>query len=216
MSGANRIKRIVRIEAVKYHTGDGIDGRRGMKKNGRVAAIAVACIGMSVAAATPGLVGLGVMAGEPSGFSAEFWLGNHVAIAGGPGHAYLWNRAGGHLHGDPLFHTGSPLLSPVGFLPLHARAGVRVRLANGVGNPREVGHRVPFGAEYALPIVPPGVFPEPAPILDFAPAIGFNGAVGFRHYFGPRRRKPQAGPPSFQRVEGTAPRCREESVGTLA
>ena len=66
--------------------------------------------------------------------------------------------------------------------------GVRARLANGVDNPMEVGLRIPFGAEYVLPIIPLGVFVELAPILDFAPGVAFNGngALGVRFYFGPR------------------------------
>ena len=157
-------------------------------RNGLAVMIAVACIGTSVAGAAPGFIGLGIMGGEPSGFSAKLWLGNHVALDGGLGYAYLWNGAGVHMHGDLLLHTGSLLPSLVGFLPLYAGAGVRVRLANGVDNPREVGLRIPFGAEYVLPIVPLGVFFELAPILDFAPGIAFNGnaAVGVRYYFGPR------------------------------
>jgi hypothetical protein len=189
MSSADRTRLYARIEAMKCCTEAGvINSRRRMMKNLVVVAIVVGCIGMSVAAAAPGLIGLGVMGGEPSGFSAKLWLGSHVALDGGIGYAYLWNKAGVHLHGDLLLHTGSLLPSLVGFLPLYAGAGVRVRLANGVENPREVGLRVPFGAEYVLPIVPLGIFFELAPILDFAPGIAFNGnaALGVRYYFGPR------------------------------
>jgi hypothetical protein len=157
-------------------------------KNGLVVTIVVACICTSVGTAAPGFIGLGIMAGEPSGFSAKLWLGNHVALDGALGYAYLWHGQGVHMHGDLLLHTGSLLPLLVGFLPLYTGVGVRVRLANGVDNPREVGLRVPFGAEYVLPIVPLGVFFELAPILDFAPGVAFNGngAVGVRYYFGPR------------------------------
>jgi len=155
-------------------------------KHGLVAAIVVVCIGTSVAAAAPGLIGLGVMGGEPSGFSAKLWLGNHVALDAGLGYAYLWHGQGVHAHGDLLLHTGSLLPSLVGFLPLYAGVGVRARLANGVDNPMAVGLRVPFGAEYVLPVIPLGVFFEVAPIVDFTPEVGFNGnaAVGVRYYFG--------------------------------
>jgi hypothetical protein len=159
-----------------------------MMRNVLVVAIMVGCIGTSVVAAAPGLIGLGIMGGEPSGFSAKLWLGNHVALDGGLGYAYLWNGKGVHMHANLLLHTGSLLPSLVGFLPLYAGAGVRVRLANGVDNPREMGLRVPFGAEYVLPIIPLGVFFELAPILDFTPGIAFNSnaALGVRYYFGPR------------------------------
>ncbi|MBN2466072.1 hypothetical protein JXD38_10680 [candidate division WOR-3 bacterium] len=74
------------------------------------------------------------------------------------------------------------------FLPLYAGAVARARLANGADSPMKVGLRVPFGAEYVLPIIPLGVFFELAPILDFAPGVGFNGngAVGVRYDLGPR------------------------------
>ncbi len=157
-------------------------------KNGLLVATVVACICTSVAAAAPGLIGLGIMAGEPSGFSGKLWLGNHVALDAALGYAFLWHGQGVHLHGDLLLHTGSLLPSLVGSLPLYTGVGVRVRLANGVDNPMGVGLRVPFGAEHVLPIVPLGVFFEVAPILDFAPETAFNGnaALGVRYYFGPR------------------------------
>ena len=157
-------------------------------KNFLVAAIVIACVGTSVATAAPGLLGLGVMVGEPTGFSAKLWLGNHVALDAALAYSYLWHGSGVNLHGDLLFHTGSLVPGIVGFLPLYAGVGARVRLANGVDNPMLAGLRIPFGAEYVLPIIPIGVFLEVAPILDFASGISFNGnsSVGIRYYVGPR------------------------------
>jgi len=159
-----------------------------MMKNGLVVVIVIACICTSVAAAAPGIIGLGIMAGEPSGFSAKLWLGSHVALDAALAYSYLWHGQGVHVHGDLLLHTGSLLPSLLGFLPLYLGVGARVRLANGVSNPMEVGLRVPFGAEYVLPIVPIGFFAELAPIIDFSPGPAFNGngAIGVRYYFGPR------------------------------
>ena len=155
-------------------------------KNTLVVAIVIACIGASVAAAAPGLLGLGIMAGEPTGFSAKLRLGSHFAVDAAAAYAYLWHGAGVHLHGDLLYHTGSLLPGLVGYLPLYAGAGARVRLANGAGDSMKVGLRIPFGAEYVLPIVPLGIFFELAPILDLTPGTAFdgNGAVGIRYYFG--------------------------------
>ncbi len=154
--------------------------------NRMVAAILVVCIAASVAAAAPGFLGLGVMGGEPSGFSAKVWLGDRIALDGGLGYAFLWHGQGVHAHADVLLHTGSLLPSLLGFLPLYTGVGVRARLENGVNNPTLVGLRVPFGAEYVLPLIPLGVFAEVAPILDFTPEVAFNGnaAVGVRFYLG--------------------------------
>ena len=66
-----------------------------------------------------GMIGLGAMGGEPSGFSAKLWLGNRIAFDGGVGYAYLWHRQGAHVHADLLLHTGSLLPSLIGFLPLN-------------------------------------------------------------------------------------------------
>ena len=155
-------------------------------KNGLFALIVAAGIGASVAAAAPGLLGLGIMGGEPSGFSAKLWLGDRTALDGALGYAYLWHGQGVHAHADLLLHTGSLVPAPVGFLPLYVGVGVRARLANGVDNPTHVGLRVPLGAEYVLPLIPLGVFFELAPILDFAPETAFNGnaSIGVRYYFG--------------------------------
>ena len=157
-------------------------------KNVLVVAIVIACIGTGVAAAAPGLLGLGVMAGEPTGFSAKLWLGNHVALDAAVAYSYLWHGAGVQMHGDLLFHTGSLLPAVAGFLPLYAGVGARVRLANGADNPMLAGLRIPFGAEYVIPIIPIGVFLEVAPILDLTSGLSFNGnySVGIRYYFGPR------------------------------
>ncbi len=155
-------------------------------KNTLTAVVVVAIIGMGAANAAPGLLGLGVMAGEPTGFSAKLWLGNRVALDAAVAYSYLWHGTGVHMHGDVLFHTRSLLPSILGFMPLYAGVGARVRLANGVNNPMLAGIRIPFGAEYVLPLVRIGAFIELAPIIDLTPTTGFygNGAVGVRYYFG--------------------------------
>ena len=155
-------------------------------RNSMIVALAIAAVGASVAVASPGGIGLGIMAGEPTGLSAKVYLGSHFAIDAAAAYSYLWHGSGAQVHADLLFHTGSLLPKLIGFLPLYVGAGARIRLANGVDNPMRVGVRIPVGAEYVFPIIPLGVFFEVAPILDVAPITGFTGnsALGVRYYFG--------------------------------
>ncbi|MEI7903403.1 MAG: hypothetical protein WCK89_24450 [bacterium] len=158
-------------------------------------ALAVASICIGVAAARPQGIGLGLMAGEPSGFSAKVWTGPHVALDAGLGYSYYsywWPNQGQALqvHGDVLWHTNSLTQSSAdGYLPLYIGLGARVRLAN-VGHetnyPLRVGLRIPFGLEYVFASVPIGLFVELVPILDLTPdarGFGGNSAIGFRYYF---------------------------------
>ena len=149
---------------------------------------AVLCAGVA-AAAHPQGIGFGLMAGEPTGFSAKIWTGRHIALDAGLGYSYWWYGQALQVHGDVLFHSRNLLQPADGYLPLYIGVGARVKMANSEGKhdyPMRVGLRIPFGLEYVLARVPVGLFFELVPIFDFAPAANFgyfNSAVGFRYYF---------------------------------
>jgi len=153
-------------------------------------ALAVASICLGVAVARPQGIGLGLMAGEPSGFSAKVWTGPHVALDAGLGYSYWMYGEALQIHGDVLWHTSSLLQSSQdGYLPLYIGLGARVKLANEYGDqdyPLRAGLRIPFGLEYVLASVPIGLFFELVPVIDLTPdarGFGGNSAIGFRYYF---------------------------------
>jgi hypothetical protein len=150
-------------------------------------AIASICIGVA-AAAHPQGIGLGLMAGEPAGFSAKVWTGHRVALDAGLGYSYWWYGQSLQVHGDVLFHSRSLTQSQDGYLPLYIGLGARVKLADEAHNypDMRVGLRIPFGLEYVFASVPVGLFLEMVPIFDVTPGTGFgyvNSAIGFRYYF---------------------------------
>jgi hypothetical protein len=153
-------------------------------------ALAIAGICIGVAVAHPQGLGLGLMAGEPSGFSAKVWTGPHVALDAGLGYSYVWYGEALQIHGDVLWHTSSLLQSSQdGYLPLYIGLGARVKLANEYEHqdyPLRAGLRIPFGLEYVFASVPIGLFLELVPVIDLTPdarGFGGNSAVGFRYYF---------------------------------
>ena len=142
--------------------------------------------------------GLGIMLGEPTGFSGKAWTGGDNAIAFGVAWGG-WGRGGYfHLHGDYLFHNGSLFNVTQGKLALHYGAGLRMRswTSNGYwvrgryyesrsGHTR-LGVRIPVGLTYMFDGAPVDVFLELAPGLDVIPGTSFDmaGAIGARFYFG--------------------------------
>jgi hypothetical protein len=149
-------------------------------------ALASICVGFAAAAHPDGL-GLGLMAGEPDGFSAKLWTSPHVALDAGLGYSW-WDYDALQIHGDVLFHTHNLIDREDGYLPFYIGVGARVKLANDAypkPYPSRVGLRIPFGLEYVFTGAPVGIFFELVPILDLTGQTGFswNSAVGIRYYF---------------------------------
>ncbi len=151
-------------------------------------ALAIASICVGIAVARPDGLGLGLMAGNPSGLSLKVWTGPHVALDAGLGYT-LWYGQALSFHGDVLWHTNSLTQSPDGYLPLYIGLGARVVMANAPDYPdTRIGVRVPFGLEYVFASVPIGLFFEVVPTFDLTgyPAgklFGQQASAGFRYYF---------------------------------
>jgi hypothetical protein len=155
-----------------------------------LAIASICCIGVAVAG--PEGIGLGLMAGNPSGLSLKVWTGPHVALDAGLGYSYWWNGGSAvQVHGDVLWHSNSLTQSADGYLPLYIGLGARVKLADVPHDypDTRIGIRIPFGLEYVFSAVPIGLFLELVPTLDLAgvpaDAARFepNSSIGFRYYF---------------------------------
>ncbi len=152
---------------------------------------AVASICSGVATAHPEGLGLGIMGGNPSGFSLKVWTGPNVALDAGLGYS-VWYGQALAFHGDVLWHTPSLLESSEdGFLPLYIGLGARVVMSDAPVYPdTRIGLRVPLGFEYVFAGAPLGLFLEVVPTFDLSGVppdrnfFGPQGSVGLRYYFG--------------------------------
>ena len=127
--------------------------------------------------------GLGIMVGEPTGLSANYFLSkdNSIDLAVG------WNASGNNdfvLHADYLWYKNGFFQAGNAKMPLYFGVGGRLVLRD--NNSDKFGVRIPVGVSYRFP--DPEfleLFGELAPVLDLAPSmkLDFNIGVGVRFYF---------------------------------
>ena len=125
--------------------------------------------------------GVGLMLGNPTGFSGKYWLDDTTAIDGGLAYSF-----GKHtdlsIHSDYLLHNKSAFyFQDVHALDLYYGLGGRIEFGDSV----ELGIRVPVGLAHRFTEQPVDIFGEIAPILDFIGTTGveLHIAVGARYYF---------------------------------
>jgi hypothetical protein len=124
--------------------------------------------------------GLGVILGEPTGFSFKGWTGASTAIDGALAWSFV-DETTFHVHVDWLWHNDAITKKPE--MPVYYGVGGRIK-TGGHGDDR-IGFRVVGGLGYYIPDTPIDVFVEIAPILDIAPGTDFsiNGGIGARYFF---------------------------------
>jgi len=124
--------------------------------------------------------GIGLILGEPTGFSAKGWIDSRSAIDAGLAWSFL-HETTFHVHVDYLLHTID--LTKRSNMPVYYGIGGRIK-AGGVGGDR-IGIRIVGGLVYFVPGSPVDIFGEIAPVLDFAPStdLQINGGIGARYYF---------------------------------
>ena len=124
-------------------------------------------------------LGLGMIIGEPTGFSAKMWTSEKMALDAG----LAWSFVGtGYLrvHSDLLWHNFTIEVDQ-GKLPVYYGVGAKLLLASNLG----LGIRVPVGLAYFLDSAPVDIFVELVPGLNFLPRVGFSidAAICARYYF---------------------------------
>ncbi|MBS4015078.1 MAG: hypothetical protein KGZ86_01380 [Candidatus Latescibacteria bacterium] len=157
-----------------------------MKKNIIVIILSVILL-YSNTAAEGGNLGLGIIIGEPTGFSAKLWATDNTAFDG----AVAWSLIGNpgernfntvlHVHADYLLHNFSLLEVEAGQLPFYYGVGGRIKFQN----KSRVGVRVPVGLAYIFEGKHVDLFLEIVPLFDIIPAteFGINSAIGVRYFF---------------------------------
>lgn len=129
--------------------------------------------------------GLGVMIGEPTGFSAKLWTSNSNAFDFGLGWSVIGksNDSGNriHIHADYLWHAWNAIRSSDRF-PLYYGIGGRFK---GGENEGSLAVRGVLGIAWMPRQTPIDIFLEVAPSLELTPSTGFaiDAALGVRYYF---------------------------------
>jgi hypothetical protein len=127
-------------------------------------------------------VGVGIVIGDPIGFTGKMWLSNANAVDATIG----WSGGHIHLHGDYLWHNFS--LFKIDTAPFDLFYGVGGRL-----NQREkddktrthLGVRGPVGVRYMFKSASIETFIELAGVMDFVPDMSFDldFGIGARYFF---------------------------------
>lgn len=125
--------------------------------------------------------GLGVILGEPTGFSAKYWTSASTALDFGLGYSFTSDNSVFYLHTDYIFHNREAIQSTDNFIVYYG-PGARLKIRE---NDSRLGVRgvagilwIPRNSRFDL-------FIEMAPILDFIPATKFDiaGGIGGRFFF---------------------------------
>jgi len=128
-------------------------------------------------------IGIGIIAGEPSGISLKKWVDQTHAIDGAIALSLTDDNAF-QVHVDYLFHDNSSLSTPElkGATPWYYGIGGRLMSRD---DDTHFGLRVPLGVTYLFADAPLDVFAEIAPVLDIAPEteLDLGGGIGIRYYF---------------------------------
>jgi hypothetical protein len=149
-----------------------------------VAAAAAFAIALSAGppradAAPPGDIGIGIIIGQPTGLTLEFFVASSQSIDLAIG-LDAFNRGGFYVHGDYLFYL--PALVSGGSVMLSPYLGPGIFVA---GRDPSIGVRVPFGLSLDFRAAPLKLFLEVAPHLRLVRDVdlGIGAAAGFRFFF---------------------------------
>ena len=125
-------------------------------------------------------LGAGIILGEPTGVSLNYWLTETTSLDAGLAWSFVDENAF-QIQADYLIHNFSLIKVSEGKLPFYFGIGGRLKFANDV----ILGVRVPLGLAYIFAHQPIDVFIEIVPILDLLPQTDFTigAAVGGRYYF---------------------------------
>ena len=151
------------------------------------AALAVAPPPAAAQPAEKGVLGVGLIVGEPTGVSAKYYLSDDRAIDMAVGGAIVGR--GIQAHADFLWHPWILEQKESFALPLYLGVGGRILDHNGGGDDDvHIGVRAPVGVLFDFTRVPLDVFGEVAGVLDFRTegdpfGVALNAGIGARYYF---------------------------------
>lgn len=119
-------------------------------------------------------LGVGILIGEPTGFSVKGWVNSTNAIDAGI--AWSFERETSfHVHADYLWHSFD-VFKTSERIPLYYGIGGRIK--TGKHADARFGVRVVVGIGYIFRDAPFDLFFEAAPIVDVAPTTELQGNIG--------------------------------------
>ena len=127
--------------------------------------------------------GIGIILGQPTGFSVKSWTNEKNALDFGLGFSFAKDDNRIHIHADYLWHSFGAINSTERFV-LYYGPGLKIK--TGKHNEDAVlGIRGVFGVAWIAHNAPVDIFFELAPVMNFVPGTGFNMDAGFgaRYYF---------------------------------
>lgn len=152
----------------------------------RTRLVSILCLVLVIGTVLPaagGDVGLGIIAGEPTGLSLKTWLGDTNALDAASGWS-LGENEWLYLHVDYLHHRYDLHVPELDRgVPYYFGIGGRVLLRD--GHESRLGVRIPLGLDYVFDDSRFDVFIEVAPIVNLIPSTGFDlsGGIGARFWF---------------------------------
>lgn len=127
--------------------------------------------------------GVGIMIGQPTGFSFKHWASPTNAMDFGVGFSFAKDDSGVNLHADYLWHSFTAIQSSEKFV-LYYGPGLKLKTGNDrVGT--KFGLRSELGLEWMASSTPLDVFMEIAPVFYIGQGSQFkiDAAFGARYYF---------------------------------
>lgn len=126
--------------------------------------------------------GVGIMIGQPTGFSGKYWLNQVNALDFGLGFSFAKDDNRIHIHADYLWHSNTSIESTEKFSFYY---GPGIKLRSGKNDDAQLGIRGVVGIEWMAATAPIDVFLEVAPVFNFVPGTGFkvDAAFGARYFF---------------------------------
>ncbi len=126
--------------------------------------------------------GLGIMVGEPTGFSAKYWVDEDNAFDFGLAYSFVRKFSALSIHADYLYHAFDVVKSEYR-LPVYYGFGGRLRFVNNSDN--ALGARGVIGIAWLNDQAPLDVFLELVPVFNLLPktSLDLDIALGARYYF---------------------------------
>ncbi len=126
--------------------------------------------------------GAGIILGEPTGFSAKYWLDNNKALDFGLAYSFIRKNSAVSLHADFLYHAFDIIKSNYR-IPVYYGFGARLRIIK--DNSTGFGARGVVGIVWINNNAPIDIFLEVVPVFNLFPETSLNldAAIGARYYF---------------------------------
>ena len=148
-----------------------------MFRNSLIVLASAMCLSSAAEAQRSGL-GIGIIAGEPTGVNGKLWMADNHAIDASVAWSFA-NEGALHIDADYMIHKYDMINSSSAQIPVYVGLGARLKF----GTKLSVAARVPVGINYLFENSRFDLFFELVPMLDVTPSVDLrlNAAIGVRY-----------------------------------